>query len=134
MACPAGPWAGYAIATLAVLFSLRRDRELSYVVTLMATVLLSPLLWDHYLSNLLVPAAFVAGRGRLWALGLPLLAWAPQLLTWLLPGLGGIADGALPLVALAGLLLPFAVADRGLPAGSLLGPVQRRLATGPVRA
>lgn len=127
-------WAGYAIAALAVLFSLRRDRELSYVVTLMATLLLSPLLWDHYLANLLVPAAFVAGRGRLWALGLPLLAWAPQLLTLLLPGLGGIADGALPLVALAGLLLPFAAADRGLPAGSLLGPVKRRLVRGPARA
>jgi hypothetical protein len=126
-------WAGYAIAALAVVFSLRRDRELSYVVTLMAT-LLSPLLWDHYLTNLLVPAAFVAGRGRLWALGLPLLAWAPQLLTLLLPGLGGVADGVLPLVALAGLLLPLAAADRGPPAGSLLGPVQRRLARGPARA
>ncbi|MEP7361094.1 MAG: hypothetical protein ABI744_05885, partial [Chloroflexota bacterium] len=40
-----------------------------------------------------VPAAFLAARGRPWGLALPLLAWLPQ--------------PALPLVALAGLLLPF---------------------------
>ena len=86
-------YAGYAVAIGAVLLSLRRDRELSYVVTLMATLILSPLLWDHYLTNLLVPAAFLAARGRVWGLALPLLAWLPQ--------------PVLPLVALAGLLLPF---------------------------
>ncbi|MEO8626333.1 MAG: glycosyltransferase 87 family protein [Candidatus Limnocylindrales bacterium] len=86
-------YAGYAVAIGAVLLSLRRDRELSYVVTLMATLILSPLLWDHYLTNLLVPAAFLAARGRWWGLALPLLAWMPQPM--------------LPLVALAGLLLPF---------------------------
>lgn len=92
-------FAGYAVAISAVLLSLRRDRELSYVVTLMATLLLSPLLWDHYLTNLVVPAAFLAARGRLWGLALPLLAWLPQLV--------------LPLVALAGLLLPFLAPARG---------------------
>jgi len=92
-------YAGYAVAIGAVLLSLRRDRELSYVVTLMATLLLSPLLWDHYLTNLLVPAAFLAARGRLWGLALPLLAWLPQVV--------------LPLVALAGLLLPFLAPTRG---------------------
>jgi hypothetical protein len=127
-------YAGYGIAALAVLLSLRRDRELSYVVTLMATVLLSPLLWDHYLTNLLVPAAFVAARGRPWALGLPLLAWSPELLTLIFPGLRGTADGALALVAMVGLLLPFSVADRGAPAGFFVERVQRRMAMRPVRA
>ena len=61
-------YAGYVIAGLAVLFSLRRDRELSYVVTVMATLLLAPLLWDHYLTMLIIPAAFVASRGRPWAI------------------------------------------------------------------
>jgi hypothetical protein len=86
-------YAGYAVAIGAVLVSLRRDRELSYVVTFMSTLILSPLLWDHYLTSLVVPGAFLAARGRLWGLALPLLAWLPQ--------------PVLPLVALAGLLLPF---------------------------
>ena len=73
-------YAGYAIAGGAMLFSLRRDRELSYVVTVMATLLVAPLLWDHYLTMLLLPAAFLASRGRRGRLLLPLLCWAPQLL------------------------------------------------------
>ena len=48
---------GYAVAGVAVALSLRRDRDVSFVVTLGATLLLSPLLWDHYMTNLLVPAA-----------------------------------------------------------------------------
>jgi hypothetical protein len=98
-------FATYAIAAGAVVLSLRRDRELSFVVTLGATLLISPLLWDHYLTNLLVPAAFLAGRGRWPAVLLPLLCWLPQDL--------------LPAVALAGMLLPFVAPDRGEPAGSL---------------
>jgi hypothetical protein len=92
--------------------SLRRDRELSFVVTLGATLLISPLLWDHYLTNLLVPAAFLAGRGRWPAVLLPLLCWLPQDL--------------LPALALAGMLLPFVAPDRGEPAGSLADQVLRR--------
>ena len=104
-------YAGYAIAALAVLFSLRRDRELSYVVTLMATLLLSPLLWDHYLTILLVPAAFLASRGRWWGLGLPLLCWAPTLLVALVPTTKPFAEALLAPMALAGLLLPFLAPD-----------------------
>lgn len=86
-------YAGYGIAVLATLLSLRRDRELSFVVSLGASLLLAPLLWDHYLCLLLIPAAFLASRGRTWGLALPLLAWAPAV--------------AAPLIVLAGLLLPF---------------------------
>lgn len=85
--------AGYAVAIVAFLMSLRRDRELSYVVTVMATLLLSPLLWNHYLTHLMIPAAFLASRGRPWALILPLLAWLPLEVT--------------PFLVLAGVLLPF---------------------------
>lgn len=113
-------YAGYAVAVGAVLLSLRRDRELSFVVTLMATLLLSPLLWDHYLTNLLVPAAFLAARGRWWALVLPLLCWSPQVLALAFPALRGVADGALALVALAGLLLPFTAPAAGDQAGFFL--------------
>lgn len=86
-------FAGYAVAVTASLLSLRRDAELSFVVTLTATLLLSPLLWDHYLTQLVVPAAFLASRGRAWGLGLPLLGWLPLAI--------------LPLAAICGLLLPF---------------------------
>ena len=113
-------FAGYAIAGLAVLFSLRRDRELSYVVTVMATLLVAPLLWDHYLTMVLIPAAFLAGRGRTWALVLPFLCWTPQLLGTLFPSTRSVVEFTLPLVALGGLLLPFAAPPRGEPAGTFL--------------
>jgi hypothetical protein len=111
-------YTGYAIAVGAILFSLRRDRELSYVVTLMASLLLQPLLWDHYLCNLLVPAAFLASRGRLWGLALPLLGWSPQIIALLIPEMRAHADGALALVAVLGTLLPFLAPSRGERAGA----------------
>ena len=94
------------MAIAAAVLSLRRDRELSFVVVAMATLFLSPLLWDHYLTQLLIPAAFLAKRGHWWGLLLPLLGWLPAL-------------GLKPLLAvagLAGLLLPFLARDRGEPA------------------
>ena len=112
-------YAGYAIAAVAMLFSLRRDRELSYVVTVMATLLVAPLLWDHYLTMLLIPAAFLASRGRTWGLLLPLLCWTAPLLETL-SSTQGIGEVTLPLVALAGLLLPFVAPARGEPAGTFL--------------
>jgi hypothetical protein len=116
-------YAGYAIAAGAVVLSLRRDRELSFVVTVMATLLLSPLLWDHYLTNLLIVAAFLASRGRWWGLLLPLLCWSPQLLAIMIPGMRGIAEFVLAYVALAGLLLPFLAHNRGERVGTLLDRV-----------
>ena len=110
-------YAGYVTAIGAVLLSLRRDREISYVVTLMATLMLSPLMWDHYLTNLLVPAAFLASRGRPWAMALPLLCWAPQLIAVEFFDMRGKGEFVLPFVALAGMLLPFAAPDKGERAG-----------------
>lgn len=100
--------AGYAVAIVAVIASLRRDREVSFMVTLGATMLLSPLLWGHYLVNALLPAAFLLERGRSWgprrwglALGILVLAWAPA------PGV--------PLLALAATLAPFLARARQEP-------------------
>ena len=90
---------GYVVAIGAIAVSLRRDREISYAVTLMATLLLSPLLWDHYLTMLIVPAALLAARGRRWGVLLPLLGWLPLVF--------------LPFVATAGMLLPFLAPERG---------------------
>ncbi|MBA2570339.1 MAG: DUF2029 domain-containing protein [Chloroflexi bacterium] len=86
---------GYAVGIGAMLLSLRRDRELNYVVTLGASLLLAPLLWDHYLASLIIPAAFLAQRGRSWGVLLPLLAWAPPPLLSLLV----VASTVLPFLA-----------------------------------
>jgi hypothetical protein len=100
-------YAGFAIAIGAMLLSLRRDRQTGFMVTIGATLLLSPLLWDHYLAMLLLPAAFLAQRGRWWALGLPLLAWLPG---W-----------TAPFLALTATLLPFLVGRRPGEAASTHG-------------
>ena len=86
-------YGGYLIAVGAMIKSLRHDRDLSFMVTVSATLLLTPLLWDHYFVSLLLPAAFLAQRGRTWGLGLPLLGWLPPPL--------------LPVVAIIGTLVPF---------------------------
>jgi hypothetical protein len=86
-------FAGYAIAIGAVLLSLRRDREVGFIVSVTASLLLAPLLWGHYLAMLVLPAAFLAERGRPIAILLPLLAWLPG--EWA------------PFVVILGTLLPF---------------------------
>ncbi len=127
-------FAGYAIALAAILLSLRRDRELSFVVTLVASLLLAPLLWDHYLTHLIIVAAFLVSRGRPWGLLLPLLSWAPTVLVALDPALEGRADGVLPFVVLVGLLLPFAAPERGPPAGTVFERVREWRARQPAQA
>ena len=67
-------------------------------VTLGASMLLSPLLWDHYLATLVLPAAFLAARGRPVALLLPLLTWLPA--------------PVLPLVVVVATVSPFWARDR----------------------
>jgi hypothetical protein len=88
-------YAGFAVGVGAMLLSLRYDRQTGFMVTIGATLLLSPLLWDHYLTTLLLTGAFLAQRGRWWGLGLPLLAWVTGPMT--------------PLLALAATVLPFLV-------------------------
>jgi hypothetical protein len=86
---------GWLIAGLALLASLRRDREVGFMVALGASLLLAPLMWEHYLALLALPAAFLASRGRPWALALPILTWLPrEMLAFL-----AIAATLLPLLA-----------------------------------
>ena len=96
---------GYVLALGAIMLSLRRDREIGFAVTVMASLLLSPLLWNHYLTNLIVPGALLAARGRRFGVLLPLLGWLPPLM--------------LPLVVIAGMFLPFAARDRDRNAAAL---------------
>jgi len=70
------------------------DAETSLVVALAAAILFAPFLHPHYLVGLLIPAAFLAGRGHWWGLVLPLLGWLPS--------------EFLPIVALVGMIAPLA--------------------------
>jgi hypothetical protein len=65
------------VAATALLLSLRRDRDVGYMVVLCGSMLVVPLLWDHYLATLVLPAALLAQR--LWRplILLPLLSWLP---------------------------------------------------------
>ena len=42
------------------------------MVAVVATQLVSPLLWDHYAVVLLLPTAWLLARGAWWALAIPL--------------------------------------------------------------
>ncbi len=50
--------------------------EASYLVAVVASQLISPILWDHYAMLLLLPVAYLLAAGRWWALAIPLVtAW-----------------------------------------------------------
>ena len=62
-----------AVAVAASLVAIRvADDEASYLVVIVATQLVSPLLWDHYAIVLLLPVAWLLERGQWWAVALPL--------------------------------------------------------------
>ena len=99
-----GRLASIGLAAGATLLSLRRDREIGYMVVLSASLLVTPLLWSHYLATLVIPAAFLAQR--LWKplILLPLLSWLPILA---------------PLLVVLTMALPFLVTDRDRSAASV---------------
>ena len=51
--------------------------EASYLVAVVASQLLSPVLWDHYAMVLLLPVAYLLAAGRWWALLIPLVTAIP---------------------------------------------------------
>lgn len=74
-----GRLASVVVSGVALVASLRREREVGYMVVICGSLLVVPLLWDHYLASLVVPAAFLAHR--LWPplILLPLASWLPFL-------------------------------------------------------
>ena len=61
----------------AALTSVVRRADASYLVTIVASQLISPLLWDHYAMLLLLPVAWLLGRGQWWAVLIPLATAFP---------------------------------------------------------
>ena len=72
--------AAVVLAVGAALVAIRvADDEASYLVAVVATQLVSPLLWDHYAVLLLLPVALLLERGQWWAALLPLATALPVL-------------------------------------------------------
>jgi hypothetical protein len=69
--------ASTVLVLLLVLAAIRwATDEASYLATVVATQLVSPILWNHYATLLLLPVAYLLAAGRWWALAIPLVtAW-----------------------------------------------------------
>lgn len=61
-----------AVLVVVVLAGWRAAPEPGYLAAVVASQLLSPILWDHYAMLLLLPVAYLLDRGRWWAALVPL--------------------------------------------------------------
>jgi hypothetical protein len=77
----------------------------SYLVTLSASQLVSPVLWDHYAMLLLLPVAWLLARRQRWAAAIPLVTSLP--LIWLTP------PAAYPVTFAVAMAATFLVGTRG---------------------
>jgi hypothetical protein len=67
-----------ATTVAAVVAAIRwAEADASFIVTIVATQLLSPLLWDHYAVVLLLPVAWLLERRHWWAVLIPLAMALP---------------------------------------------------------
>ena len=93
------------VVALTLVIALVAARRLSlaagFVVAVVATQLVSPLLWDHYAVILLLPTAWLLASGARWAIVIPLAT--SILLLWVVPA------AVYPVVFWAALLGPFTV-------------------------
>lgn len=73
-------WLAMVVVLGAVLAAARwATAEASYLVAVIASQLLSPVLWDHYAVLLLLPVAYLCASGRWWALAIPVVTALPLL-------------------------------------------------------
>lgn len=71
-------WGAIAGVLCAVVAAARwATAEASFLVAVIASQLLSPVLWDHYAMLLLLPVAYLCASGRWWALIFPLATATP---------------------------------------------------------
>ena len=66
--------ANWAFVAVVVLYAIRRATPVaSYLSVVIASQLISPILWDHYALMLLLPVAYLLSRGHWWAIAIPLV-------------------------------------------------------------
>jgi hypothetical protein len=93
----------------------------SYLVAVVASQLLSPILWDHYALLLLLPVAWLCERGHWWAVLIP-LATSVALV-------GLVPPVVYPVVFWVTLAGMFAVGARRVPRFRTSGPVTQEMPT-----
>lgn len=87
--------------------------EASYLMTVVASQLVSPILWDHYAILLLLPVAYLLSAGRWWAAIIPLAtAW---------PLVGVTPPPVYPVVFWATLIVTFLVGHAAKDPGTSIG-------------
>ena len=90
------------VALVAVVVATRTgSAEMSYLVAIVASQLISPLLWDHYAMLLLLPVAWLLERRQWWAVAIPLATSIPVV--------GVVPSAVYPVVFAVCLLAPIAV-------------------------
>ncbi|MDP9482889.1 MAG: DUF2029 domain-containing protein [Chloroflexota bacterium] len=62
------------VVAAVVIAALRAGAAASYLAAVVASQLLSPVLWDHYAMLLLLPVAWLVERGHWWAVVIPLVS------------------------------------------------------------
>jgi hypothetical protein len=73
-------WANWALAAVLLFVGVWRASAIaSFLAVVVASQMVSPILWDHYALVLLLPVAWLLSRGRWWAALIPLLTfvWLP---------------------------------------------------------
>ncbi len=71
-------WGSIAVVGAVALFAwLRRPPDVAIVVTAVASVVVSPIIWSHYAVILLLPVALLLERRQWWAAALPIVTWLP---------------------------------------------------------
>jgi hypothetical protein len=107
-----------AVAAVALLAWVRYPSSVAIVVTAVASILVSPIVWAHYGVILLLPVALLVERRQWWAAALPIVTWLPF-------------DALYPIVFAIGLLAPLALGEQlrrsrgAVPAPSRVGPGPR---------
>jgi hypothetical protein len=70
--------ANWALVAIVVLYSIWRATPVaSYLAVVIASQLISPILWDHYALMLLLPVAWLISRGWWWTMLIPLATSVP---------------------------------------------------------
>ena len=77
LAAPAGHARSWSLGAVVVAAARWATAEASYLVAVIASQLLSPILWDHYAMLLLLPVAYLCAAGRWWAVLIPLATAVP---------------------------------------------------------